>query len=147
MPQFQGSGFSLALPDGCYDASAYAFALPEHNGFSPSLVIRFEAVEAGADIQQYADQQLTTFSEQFEGFKLINRLAGKRGQWPAVMATLAWGEGPARMAQKIVYMLVAGEKSRIYTLTTTDLAANAALSDPMFDQILRSFVPNEVQVL
>lgn len=147
MPQFQGSGFSLALPDGCYDASAYAFALPEHNGFSPNLVIRFEDVEAGTDIQLYADQGLELLSEQFDGFKLTNRLAGKRGQWPAVMAMLEWGEGPARMAQKTVYMLVVGEKSRIYTLTTTDLAAHAAISDPIFDQILRSFAPNDIQAI
>jgi hypothetical protein len=44
-------------------------------------------------------------------------------------------------------MLVVGEKSRIYCLTTTDLAANAAASDPVFDRILRSFVPNAIQFI
>lgn len=147
MPQFQGSGFALALPDDCHDASAYAFVLPEHRGFSPNLTIRFEDVEPGVDVQQYADRALTSLSEQFDGFELLSKLTGKRGEWRALMATLEWGEGPARIAQKIVYMLVVGEKSRIYTLTTTDLAANTATSDPVFDRILRSFVPNHGQFI
>ena len=147
MSQFQGSGFALALPDKCYDASAYAFALPDNKGFSPNLVIRFEDVEAGTDIEQYADKALASLSEQFEGFKLLNKLSGKRDRWRAVMATLEFGEGAARMTQKIVYMLVAGEKSRIYILTTTDMSANAEMSDPVFDRMLRSFVPNDIQFI
>jgi len=44
MPKFQGSGFVVELPEGCIDMSAYTFVLPVKSGFSPNLVIRFEAV-------------------------------------------------------------------------------------------------------
>ena len=147
MPQFQGSGFILTLPEQCYDASAYAFVLPECNGFAPNLVIRFEDVTAGTDITQYADKALASLSGQFEAFELVNKLAGKRGEWEGVIATMEWGSGAARMAQKQFYNLAGGRKTRVYVLTTTDLLANAKLSDPVFDQVLRSFAPNQIQFI
>ncbi len=147
MLEFQGSGFSLTLPSECHDASAYTFVLPENKGFSPNLVIRFEAARADVDIKQYADKALEFLGKQFEAFALTDKKSGKRGAWEAVIATVEWGEGAARMAQKQFYMLVAGEKPRIYILTTTDLLANAKDSDPIFDQMLRSFTPNQIQVI
>ncbi len=147
MPQFQGSGFALTLPEECYDASAYTFALPENNGFAPNLSIRFETVPAGTDIKQYADHALASLSGQFEGFELIDKLSGKRGEWDGVMATVAWGEGAARMLQKLFYMLVCRKQCRVYILTTTDLLGNAKQSAPVFDQMLRSFAPNEIQFI
>ena len=147
MPQFQGSGFTLTLPDGCHDASAYSFVLPEHNGFAPSLVIRFEDVAPGTDLKRYADAALKSLAAQFEDFELIKQLAGKRGDWDGVLATVAWGTGAARMTQKHVYLLAPGEPARLYILTTTDRAASAAASDPVFDQMLRSFTPNALQRL
>jgi hypothetical protein len=147
MPQFQGSGFTLALPEACHDASAYTFVLPEHNGFAPSLVIRFEDVAPGTDLGAYADQALASLSGQLDGFALVKKVAGKRGDWDGVLATVQWGEGAARMTQKHVYMLAAGAKARVYVLTATDLAANAGQSNPVFDQILRSFTPNQVQLI
>ena len=147
MPQFQGSGFTVTLPEVCYDASAYTFVLPEYNGFAPSLVIRFEAVAPATDLKAYADKALRSLSGQLEGFELVKRIAGKRGDWDGVLATVEWGQGAARMIQKHVYMLVAGKKARVYILTTTDRAANAEQSNPVFDQILRSFTPNQIQFI
>lgn len=145
MPQFQGSGFTLTLPSGCHDASAYTFVLPADGGFAANLIIRFEDVAADLDLAQYADKALSSLSGQFQGFKLVNKVAGKRGDADGLLATVEWGEGPARMTQKHVYLLTPGKKARLYILTTTDLAANAAKSNPVFDQILRSFAPNEAQ--
>jgi hypothetical protein len=147
MRKFQGSGFSLMLPQTCYDASAYAFALPEHNGFSPNVTIGFEAVPADTDISRYADKDLAALGAGLPGFALTSKAAGKKGQWAAVMAALQWGEGPARMLQKRLYILVTAQVPRIYTLTTSDLAANAEHSNPAFEQILRSFTPNQFQVI
>jgi hypothetical protein len=103
--------------------------------------------DRATDIQQYADAALASLSGQFDGFELIDKLSGKRGEWDGVMATVAWGEGAARMLQKLFYMLVCRKQCRVYILTTTDLLANAKQSAPVFDQMLRSFAPNEIQFI
>ena len=147
MPKFQGSGFDLELPSKCIDASAYTFVLPGGEGFSPNLVIRFENIEDTVDLKQYADDQLKSLSARVDDFKLVSQASGKRGQWDGVMAVYEWGEGAMRMHQKQVYLLVKGKPARIYILTSSDLLSNSAQSGPVFDKILRSFNPNEIQVI
>lgn len=145
MPKFQGSGFVVELPEGCLDMSAYTFVLPVKGGFSPNLVIRFDAVDGKPDLAAYVEQTLARISESLDGFELISQAGGKRGDCDGVMSLYEWGQGKGRMRQKQIFLLTAGEKRRIYTLTTIDLAANAAVSDPLFEQVLRSFMPNAVQ--
>lgn len=147
MPKFQGSGFALQIPGDCIDASAYTFVLPENGGFSPNLTIRFERVEGAPDLNEYVEGQMSTLSNNVEDFTLISKASGKRGQWDGVMSVCEWGQGAMRMQQKQVYLLVEGKPSRIYIATTTDLASQAKQSSPIFDQMLRSFSPNDIQVL
>jgi hypothetical protein len=40
---------------------------------------------------------------------------------------------------------VPGEKPRLFILTGTDLASNFEQSDPIFNQVIRSFTPNDIQ--
>ncbi len=145
MPKFQGSGFVVELPEGCIDMSAYTFVLPVKSGFSPNLVIRFEAVGEATNLSEYVKQTIDQLSDSLDAFELINQAGGKRGGCDGVMCCYEWGQDKSRMRQKQLFLLTVGERCRIYTLTTVDLAANVATSDPIFEQILRSFVTNELQ--
>ena len=147
MPKFQGSGFVMDVPENCVDGSAYTFVLPEQGGFAASLLVRFEKVVGAFDLQKSAKEELDALQQRVEDFKLISQAAGKRGPCDGVMSIFEWGKGPARFRQKQIVLLVPGESPRKYILTTTDLASQVANSDPLFDQMLRSFEPNEVQCL
>ena len=147
MLSFQGSGFALQLPEDCSDASAYTFVLPENAGFAPNLTIRFENTEEKLHLSRYVEEQMASLGNKLAGFTLISQASGKRGAWDGVISICEWGEGPMRMRQKMVYLLVEGKSTRIYILTTTDLASHADKSTPIFDQILRSFNPNEIQFI
>jgi hypothetical protein len=142
MPEFKGSGFAMDVPEQCVDASVYTFAFPERGGFAANLVIRFEQVVGALDLKKEVEGQLTDFQGKVEGFQLISQMAGKRGNCDGVMSIYEWGSGTARLRQKQLVMLVPGDSPRKYILTTTDLASQAATSDPLFDQMLRSFQPS-----
>lgn len=147
MTAFQGSGFTLDIPAGCTDASIYNFALPAVDGFSPYIIIRFEAVKEPLDLLDYVKKQLESLAANAEGFKLLNQNAGKRGSWGCVVSDCQWGPEAGRMHQKYVHFLVPGTPSKVYTLTTTDLAKNQPRSAPIFEGMLRSFLPNKTQLV
>ena len=139
MPKFQGSGFAIDVPEHCIDASIYTFVFPEQGGFSANLLIRYEKVVGAFNLQEYAKEQLDGLQQKVEEFKIISQASGKRGACDGVMSVCEWGTGLARIRQKQVVLFVPGESPRKYILTTTDLASQAANSDPLFDQMLRSF--------
>ena len=147
MATFQGSGFAIDIPAGCTDASVYTFALPNVDAFSPYIIIRFEAVKEPLDLSAYVNKQLEALASNTEEFKLLSQNAGKRGSWGCVVSDCQWGPPNLRMQQKYVHFLVPGKPSKVYTLSTTDLAKNHARSSPVFDQMLRSFLPNSTQVI
>ncbi|MES9899890.1 MAG: DcrB-related protein [Sedimenticola sp.] len=142
MPNIQGSGFVIDVPEECIDASVYTFAFPEKGGYAANLMVRFEAVVGAFDLQKYVEEQLDGLQQKVEEFKLVSQAAGKRGAFDGVMSIYEWGKEPARIRQKQVVLFVPGEQPRKYILTTTDLASQSANSDPLFDQMLRSFEIN-----
>ncbi|MEJ1356161.1 MAG: DcrB-related protein [Candidatus Sedimenticola sp. (ex Thyasira tokunagai)] len=142
MPMFQGSGFVIDVPEECVDASVYTFAFPEKGGYAANLMVRFEAVVGAFDLQKYVKEQLDGLQQKVEEFKLVSQAAGKRGTSDGVMSVYEWGKEPARIRQKQVVLFVPGEQPRKYILTATDLASQSANSDPLFDQMLRSFEIN-----
>ena len=139
MAQFQGLGFTIDVPDNCEDASSYTFVLPDEGNYAPNITIRFENVEADFDLKKSVNADLNALGQQMEVFELISQSSGKREENDGIMSTYEWGKGIARMRQKQVVLLVPGEKPRKYILTTTDLASQADNSEPVFDQMLRSF--------
>ncbi|WP_181388383.1 DcrB-related protein [Vibrio albus] len=145
MAQFQGSGFSIYLPDSCMDASAYTFVLPYNQGFSANLTIRFEHVPDGYELEKSVKDELAALSNRLNDFTLISQNAGQREGNDGVIAVYEWGEGQARMRQRVITLLVQGDMPRKYILTTTDLVAGAEESDAVFNQILQSFALNDIQ--
>ena len=141
MPNFQGSGFTIDLPDECIDASTYTFVLPENNGFSATLNIRHESAVEVENLKAHINVSLKALRDSVTDFTLLNQAAGKRGANEGVMSSFEWGAGEARVRQKQYCLLIPGETPRIYILTSTDLVSNAAQSDRIFNGIMKSFVP------
>lgn len=143
MPNFQGSGFTVELPDECIDASTYTFVLPENNGFSATLNIRHESATEVKNLKAHINVSLKALRDSVTDFTLLNQAAGKRGAHEGVMSSFEWGSGEARVRQKQYCLLTSGEAPRIYILTSTDLVSNAAQSDRIFSAIMKSFVPEQ----
>lgn len=146
MPNFQGSGFTMELPDDCVDASSYAFVLPENNGFAANLTVRFEPAMDVSDLKAHVNISLKTLKDNVTDFKMLNQVAGKRGSRQGVMSDYEWGTGESRLRQKQYCIMTEGENPRIYVLTATDLASNADQSEPVFKNMMKHFVPNQEQL-
>jgi hypothetical protein len=141
MPNFQGTGFNIELPEDCTDASTYTFVLPENNGFSATLNIRHESATEVKNLKAHINVSLKALRDSVTNFTLLNQAAGKRGEHEGLMTSFEWGEGPGRVRQKQYCLMTSGENPKIYILTSTDLVSNAAQSDRVFNSIMKSFVP------
>lgn len=146
MPKFQGSGFSLELPDGTVDASNYGFALPGAGGANPTLTIGFSKAEQ-ADLGAVFDEQTRSFEEALMDFEVVTKGAFKRPDREYIVWVGEWGPAGARIRQKQVLMSVSGQVPRLFTITATDLAEHFAQTEPLFDNVIRTFNPNDIQVM
>ena len=150
MPNFQGSGFSIGLPEGCADASVYTFLLPTPPDaqLTPYLTIKFERLQEAPDLKAYVSKQHAALQENAEGFQVVDYAAGQHDGYDVVLTTLEWGPEEGRVRQRQAYCLLPGEKTnKIYCLTGPDLSSHFNESQPLFDQAFRSFKPNDIQVI
>lgn len=141
MPVFEGPGFKISLPEGCADLSTYAFAMPSATGFQPSVVIKFQKGEGPPDLNGYVNQQLAALQQGLADFQLLAQSGGRHGDFQAVTLSFEWGsQGQPRLRQKQRYVSVP-QRSTIYTLTATSLAADFDQTEKLFDAVIGSFVP------
>lgn len=146
MPKFQGSGFSLELPNGTVDVSNYGFALPGDGGANPTLTITFAKLDK-ADLGILFDEQKRSLEQALADFEVVSRGNFKRADREYIVWVGEWGPGEARMKQKQVLMIVAGKIPRLFTITATDLAKHFDQTEPSFDNVIRTFDPNDIQVM
>ena len=145
MPSFQGSGFSVELPEETIDASSYCFSFPEVGEFSPNLTIKCERQQDELDLSAYVNEQRDALRAGLENFSVISELSKSRGSWNYIITVVEWGPDESRTRQKQLFVYVPGEIVRLYTLTGTDFAANFEESEPLFDQVIGTFKPNDIQ--
>ena len=149
MPLFQGSGFSLELPDDCADASAYTFLLPMPDGaaMAPFITITSAGLLA-ADLNSHVRELHAGLQGSLDAFRVLNHKAGTHAGTEVVLTQLEWGTGAAKISETQVFYRVAGEKKdKVYCLKGTDLATNFPNSNPVFTNAFRTFMPNDIQVL
>jgi hypothetical protein len=142
---FQGSGFSVELPDDATDASSYCFVFPEAGEFSPNLTIRREQSPDDLDLNAYVKDLTEALDESSENLIIVNEISGKHGFWTYIISIIEWGPDESRVRQKRTFMHVPGEVPRVFTLTGTDLAGNFEKSEVIFNQVIKSFKPNDIQ--
>ena len=146
---FQGSGFSLDLPDHTVDATAYVFMFPTESGDSmPSLSIRVERRRQSVDLLEYvqAQREPATGASSPPVRVVKEKLYGHRER-PYVVSLTDWGEGEATMRRKEIFLMVPGEVTTIYRLTATELASKFAAAEALLDGVMRSFRPNDLQLV
>lgn len=149
MPHFQGSGFSVELPDGSADASAYTFLLPmpKNAPMAPFITIQAEVQNEGS-LEAHVKSFHLELQKDLENFTVRDFKAGRNAGTDVVLTTIEWGPAAARVSQTQAYYLVTGaEKPKIYALKGTDLTENFPNSQPLFNGVMRSFMPNDMQVL
>jgi len=146
MPKFQGSGFSLELPDGTTDASNYGFALPGTGGANPTLTISFAKAEQ-TDLGTLFDEQTRPLEQALTDFQIVSKGAFKRADREYIVWIGEWGPVEGRMKQKQVLMIVSGQAPRLFIITATDFAQYFTQTEPLFDDVIRTFEPNDFQVM
>lgn len=140
--KFQGSGFTVELPEGTADTSSYAFVFPGIGSFSPNLTVRFDPAES-LDLQAHVDSVRENYETALDDLAVVGNVPVRsRGEWLYATLVLEWGPADHRIRQKQLFLWVPGEAPTLYTLTGTDLASSFDKSEPVFDGIMRSFQPN-----
>lgn len=146
MPSFQGSGFLIGLPEGCTDASAYTFVLPPEGGYTPYITIKAERLREPQELKAYVSKQQSSLQDNVEEYAVSQYVAGQHDGMEVVLTAVEWGSKEGRVAQKIAYFMVQDDKGyKIFTLTGTDLASQFQNTGPVFDEVFKSFTPNEIQ--
>lgn len=141
--KFQGSGFSVDLPEGAFDLSSYTFAFPELGNFSPNLTVQFEAAES-VDLAAHVAGMRENYSSALDDLAVIGEVPVRsRGEWRYTTHVVEWGPAENRIRQKQLFLWVPKPAPTLYTLTGTDLASGFERSEPVFDAIMRSFEPNQ----
>ena len=143
MPSFQGSEFSVDLPDDALDVSSYCFAFPEAGDFAPNLTIRCDRRADEFNFDKYVSQQRHSLETSVENLAVVSEMSKSRGAWDYAVSVVEWGPEENRVSQKQLIVYVAGAIPRLYTLTGTDLAENFATSEPLFDKVMKSFKPTD----
>lgn len=145
--QFQGSAFAVTLPEGVQDASAYCFVLARQGSFPPNLTVRFERA-ADLDLEERVARALADFRRALPDLEVVGSIPVRsRGDWRYATQVIEWGDRALRIRQKVLYLWVPAPLPTLYVVSGTDLADNFAVSEPFFDEIIRSFQPNAVNLL
>ena len=149
MPIFQGSGFSIDLPDRCADTSVYTFLLPtpDNAPMAPFVTIQSEHLE-GANLESHVRALHQALQRDLEAFRVLEFKAGQHAGNDVVLTNVQWGPAGARISQEQAFYLVNGEKKKkVFSLKGTDLTDNFGNSQPAFNHIFRTFAPNDIQLL
>ena len=145
--RFQGSGFSVELPDGVHDASVYTFAYPKAGAHPPSIIVRFEP----ADEIDLAERMAEVHASLLENYPQPSLDTSgetlRRGEWQYFTHVLEFGGDELRLTQKEVYILVPAPDRTLYVLSGIDRSDNFKSFEPIYDNFVRTFQPNEIQRL
>jgi hypothetical protein len=150
MSVFQGSNFRINLPDGCVDASTYAFViprkppLPPEFNFNPSIVIKFDPRPEPVDLLKYVVEQRSLLRDQVENFEIINETSARRGNLDQITTVFEWGLDPVKRFRQKQFFAVMPQTWTVCSITATELAFTYSQSEPMFDRIFESFIPLNV---
>jgi hypothetical protein len=119
---------------------------PEHGEMPPNLTIRCEARPGQFDLAAYVAEQQEAMKGGVTGFELVNEINNKKDFWTYVISIVEWGPRDSRIRQKQAYIYVPGASPRLFTMTGTDLSGNFVNSEPLFNEVIKSFAPNEIQL-
>jgi hypothetical protein len=145
--KFQASGFAIDLPDGVMDSSSYVFCFPEIGSFTPTVCIRFEVADQ-VDMDVRLQEVRQTLHDSFPDLALTGETDVRtRGSWRYFTHVAEFGEPESRMRMKEIQLLIPEPRPTLYVITGTALAADFPKFEPLYDSMVRTFEPNDVQRL
>ena len=143
--KFQASGFAIDAPDGAMDGSSYVFSFPEIGSFAPSVCIRFEVADQ-LDMAARLVEVRQALHDSFPDVVLTGETDVRtRGSWRYFTHVAEFGDAESRMRMKEIQLLVPEPRPTIYIITGTALAADFPKFEPLYDSMVRTFEPNDVQ--
>ena len=130
MPRFEGSDFSMELPEEYTDESTYAFAFPARGGFRPSVVVKTERLGGPVGLHEYSLQGLA----QLPGLEMVSNSEQPYGR----RCVYDWGE-PGRRIRQVQRYLLLSDPPRVVTMTGTTLRDLYPQMEALFEAVFDSY--------
>ncbi|MDA1076896.1 MAG: hypothetical protein O3A63_19420 [Proteobacteria bacterium] len=145
---FQGGGFSLDLPEGVVDSSAYVFVKDDESNAPPMLQITHQVVPSvPSDIDAFLHERIDPEIDAVKILELLETSVNRRDNWTYGIATLVWGREPESLKERRIYLFVEEPGIRLFTLIVKAPEAKFDAAIEYFTSSMRSFAPNEIQRL
>lgn len=144
---FQGSGFELELPDEVINASSYVFIRPDPSAVPASLRINPISTDTiPSDLQSDLESLLHTEAETSEQLTVLQISTNARENWTYGFATLAWQFGETEIRERRIYLYIDDNPIRHFIFTIQALADEFDDAVAYFNEGIRTFNPNELQL-
>lgn len=141
MPRYDGSDFSIDLPDEAINATVHAFAFPQGRLHTPTLFIRSEHPHSPVSLSDYVDSQVALLQAANEALDVVRRRTGVWHGHDALDLLVDFGPPEQRLRQRLVFVDAKGEPQTIYVLVATDTVDAFDGNDAMFNTAILSFRP------
>src|SRR5690606_5548779 len=123
------------------DASSYCFVFPSLGAMPPNLTVTVQKFADPPVLEEFVASRTDPMFESLENFEVLSEVRNQRDNWNYIVNIVCWATNGVVTRQKRLYIYVPEPVHAIYVLVATDLAENAGVSDPVIDNIIRSFQP------
>lgn len=134
----QTADFSFEHPSDWIDRTVIVRSAPPNgSAVPPNVVIAYDKIPLGSDLDGYVQRQIADLSRAMQGFQLeLRRPIGFSGRH-AVELLFIWVAAIGTMRQRQVYAAL--DDRRVVSVACTALGTDFAPNEPLFDQLLSSF--------
>ena len=141
---YQGSGFTLDLPDETIDSVAYTFSIPGPDGVALNVLLRTELGE-GVDMNARREEVVERFLDGFDDaqFRVEDEVRA-RGDWQYFTIVLEFGPDDMRHCLKELHIWIPTLQPTVYVFSGTSPVSSFPSFEPVFDAMVRSFQPGGV---
>ncbi|MGI8786265.1 MAG: DcrB-related protein [Pyrinomonadaceae bacterium] len=134
--QFQGSDYTLEVPDDWQDRSIISFvATVAPSEFAPNVVITKETVDAEMSVEDYANRQFSVTQAEVQGLTVVEQQNITINGRPVVQIVQKISAHGLNLQQLQTFVLANEE---IYIVTCTATAASFQQHLPRFKKIAQS---------
>ena len=136
--------FSFQVPDDWISRSVISWSASPAAGHrvTPNVVVAYDQVRPGEDIDTYANRQLKELSASAQKFHLDLRRPVVLGGRAAIEVVFHWQSGNGVQKQQQVYTLL--PDGRVVLIANLASLADFPAVEPMFRGILGSFVWSDI---
>ena len=138
MPKVANRDVRFEPPPEWLDRSMIVWsAPPQGGGVPPNLVVAYDQLRAGEDLEAYVGRQLNELFRTAKDFRLASRQPVRLAGREAVEVTFSWAAGAGTMTQRQTF--VALPDGRAISVASTAAATDFDRFAPLFQSVLSSF--------